>query len=111
MSKMAKELSITPPFFEVDSKVFCFGKKILNLATFANDLSLKYQVQILFSPQYVDIPILAQKIGNIFNFCPTPRLVKGGPVDGLGVTRGIENSKSPCYFADPGRKTFVFTWF
>ena len=74
-------LSIKPPFFEVGPKAFLFGKAILDLAIFADELSEKYDIQIVFTPQYVDIPILARETKNI--------LVFAQHMDSLEVGRGI----------------------
>jgi triosephosphate isomerase len=74
-------IKITPPFFEVGPKAYSFGKDILELAKFANVLSKKYNVQIIFTPQYVDIPLLARATENI--------LVFAQHMDSIRMGRGI----------------------
>lgn len=59
---------ITPPFFEVGPKVYSYGDKLLELALFADELSILYGVKIIFTPQYVDIPLLSNRTKNIFVF-------------------------------------------
>jgi triosephosphate isomerase len=65
---MHSEFCIKPPFFEVGPKAFLYGKELLHLAKHADRLCEKYGVQIIFTPQYVDIPILAMNTENIFVF-------------------------------------------
>jgi triosephosphate isomerase len=78
---MFKGLSITPPFFEVGPKAYLYGKEVLELAKFADKISEKYGVQIIFTPQYVDIPILARETENI--------LVFAQHMDSLPIGRGV----------------------
>jgi len=65
---MYRGIQITPPFFEIGPKAFLFGKEVLKLARHASRISEKYRVQIIFTPQYVDIPILAQETKNLLIF-------------------------------------------
>jgi triosephosphate isomerase len=58
-----------------------YGKEILKLAQFADMLCDKYQAQIIFTPQYVDIPILARETHNIFVFAQH--------MDAIEIGRGI----------------------
>ncbi|MCJ7533739.1 MAG: triose-phosphate isomerase [Anaerolineales bacterium] len=74
-------LKITPPFFEIGPKAYLYGKEVLILAQHADNISRKYDVQIIFTPQYVDIPILACETENI--------LVFAQHMDSLKVGRGV----------------------
>lgn len=65
---MYEGLEIEPPFFEVGPKAYLYGKKALELAKEADRISEKYQVQIIFTPQYVDIPIIARETKNLWVF-------------------------------------------
>ena len=78
---MHPETKIKPPLFEVGPKAFLYGKELLNLAHHADMLSDKYQVQIIFTPQYVDIPILARETKRI--------LVFAQHMDAITVGRGV----------------------
>ena len=78
---MYKGLRITPPFFEVGPKAYLYGKELLRLAKFADKLSQRYEVQIIFTPQYVDIPLLAHETEYI--------LVFAQHMDSLRIGRGI----------------------
>lgn len=48
-------LLITPPFFELGPKAYLYGEKAVQMAVFADQLSRRYNVQIIFTPQYADI--------------------------------------------------------
>jgi triosephosphate isomerase len=78
---MYRGLEITPPFFEIGLKAYLYGKDVLKLARHADKVSRKYDVQMIITPQYVDIPILAREIENI--------LVFAQHMDSLEVGRGV----------------------
>ena len=78
---MFEELGITPPFFEIGPKAFLYGKEALRLAQHADRVSRKYDVQIIFTPQYVDIPLLSAETEAI--------LVFAQHMDSLGIGRGV----------------------
>jgi triosephosphate isomerase len=78
---MYRGLVITPPFFEVGPKAYLYGQDLLRLAQFADWISQKYSVQIIFTPQYVDIPLLATGTEKI--------LVFAQHMDSLKVGRGV----------------------
>src|SRR5450759_932536 len=78
---MYRGIKITPPFFEIGPKAYLFGKEVLKLARHADRMSAKYHIQIIFTPQYVDIPILARAAKNL--------LVFAQHMDSLPVGRGV----------------------
>jgi triosephosphate isomerase len=78
---MYRGIQITPPFFEIGPKAYIYGKDMLRLAQHADRMSAKYGVQIIFTPQYVDIRLLAQGTKNL--------LVFAQHMDSLPVGRGI----------------------
>lgn len=78
---MYEGLGITPPFFEIGPKAFLYGKEALRLARHADRVSRKYDVQIIFTPQYVDIPLLSAETEAI--------LVFAQHMDYLGIGRGV----------------------
>jgi triosephosphate isomerase (TIM) len=78
---MYRGLKITPPFFEIGPKAYLYGKDVLELARHADKVSKKYDVQVIITPQYVDIPILAHEMENI--------LVFAQHMDSLEVGRGV----------------------
>ena len=96
---MYRGITITPPFFEIGPKAYLYGKDVLKLARHADRLSAKYCVQVIFTPQYVDIPILARAVKNLLIFAQH--------MDSLPVGRGIgsvhwnyqfnsDSSHAPC---------------
>jgi triosephosphate isomerase len=78
---MYRGIEITPPFFEIGPKAYLYGKELLKLALHADRMSAKYRVQIIFTPQYVDIPLLARSTKNL--------LVFAQHMDSLPVGRGV----------------------
>jgi triosephosphate isomerase len=61
-------LEITPPFFEVGPKTYSYGQDLLRLAVRADYLSAEYGVQIVLTPQYVDIPLVARAVDRVLVF-------------------------------------------
>lgn len=78
---MDKNFDITPPFFEIGPKAFLYGQKVLDLARHADEISQKYQVQIIFTPQSVDLYRVARACPNL--------LVFAQHMDALAVGRGV----------------------
>jgi triosephosphate isomerase len=74
-------LKITPPFFEIGPKAYLYGKDALKLAQYADRMSRKYNVQIIFTPQYVDIWNIAHHTRSL--------LVFAQHMDSLEIGRGI----------------------
>lgn len=65
---MYKEFKIKPPFFEIGPKAYLYGKSALALAKAADKVSRKYDVQIIFDPQYTDISLLARETEDLLIF-------------------------------------------
>src|SRR5512136_679646 len=78
---MYRGLEITPPFFEIGPKAYLYGDQVLALARQADAMGLKYGVQIIFTPQYVDIPLVAHEMKSV--------LVFAQHMDDLPIGRGI----------------------
>nr|MBD3620648.1 triosephosphate isomerase [Sunxiuqinia sp.] len=78
---MYKGLTIKPPFFEIGPKAFMYGERILKLALAADKASEKYDVRIIFTPQYTDIQMLAEATEHL--------LVFAQHMDPLPVGRGL----------------------
>jgi triosephosphate isomerase (TIM) len=76
-----QSIDITPPFFEIGPKAYLYGRNALDLARQADRMSVKYAVQIIFTPQYVDIPLIAQRTQHL--------LVFAQHMDSLPVGRGV----------------------
>ena len=65
---MYKGFSIKPPFFEIGPKAYLYGRDVLELALAAERASEKYDVQIIFTPQYTDIPLLSNETKRLLVF-------------------------------------------
>ena len=78
---MYKGIKIKPPFFEIGPKAFFYGERMLKLAKAADKASKKYDVQIIMTPQYSDIQMLAQETENV--------LVFAQHMDPLPIGRGL----------------------
>ena len=65
---MYRALDITPPFFEVGPKAYAFGEAVVDLARHADELSRTYGVQIVLTPQYTDIPLVAAAVERVLVF-------------------------------------------
>ena len=78
---MYRGLDIDPPFFELGPKAYLFGRDVLELARCADRISARYDVTIIMTPQYVDIPLLAQECDHL--------LVFAQHMDPIPIGRGI----------------------
>lgn len=65
---MYKGLKIKPPFFEIGPKVFIYGEEMLRLAKVIDKTAMKYDADIIVTPQYTDISLLANNTERIFIF-------------------------------------------
>ncbi|OJX38158.1 MAG: hypothetical protein BGO78_09015 [Chloroflexi bacterium 44-23] len=65
---MDPNFKISLPFFEIGPKAYIYGKQVISLARFADEISEKYQIDIIFTPQYVDIYPIAQATKKLLVF-------------------------------------------
>lgn len=65
---MYKGLAIKPPFFEIGPKAYLYGERTLKLAKAADRAAQKYDVRIIFTPQYTDISMIAKETQNLLVF-------------------------------------------
>lgn len=65
---MYKGLKLRPPLFEIGLKGYIYGEEAFKFAKEADRISEKYKVGIIFDPQYVDIPLIAEGTKNLFIF-------------------------------------------
>lgn len=78
---MHKEYKIRAPFFEIGPKAYLYGERMLDLAMEIDRAAKKYDVDIIVTPQYTDIPLL---VGN------TERIhIYAQHMDYLPVGRGL----------------------
>lgn len=78
---MLKNFDIKPPFFEVGPKAFLYGEGMLKLAKVIDKTAMKYDVDVIVTPQYTDISLLAQNTERI--------LVFAQHMDYLPIGRGL----------------------
>ena len=79
--KVQNNAKIKPPFFELGPKAYMYGRDFAELAIFADSLTLKYDVTIIVTPQYVDISMIAEKTKNVFIFAQH--------IDPIPIGRGV----------------------
>lgn len=65
---MYKDFKIKPPFFEIGPKAIIWGEKMLALAKVIDKVAIKYDVDIIVTPQYSDIKLLADNTERILVF-------------------------------------------
>ena len=65
---MLKSLDIKPPFFEIGPKAIIYGEEMLKLAKVIDKTAMKYDVDVIVTPQYTDIKLLADNTERILVF-------------------------------------------
>ena len=76
-----QNLGIKPPFFEIGPKAYLYGEQMLKLAQVIDRTAMKYDVDVIVTPQYADIKLLADHTERIFVFAQH--------MDYLPVGRGL----------------------
>ena len=57
---MYKDYKIRAPYFEIGPKCFMWGERMLRLAKAIDRIAWKYDLDVIVTPQYADIRLLAQ---------------------------------------------------
>ena len=57
---MYKNYKIRAPYFEIGPKCFMWGERMLKLAKAVDRIAYKYDLDVIVTPQYADIRLLAQ---------------------------------------------------
>ncbi len=78
---MYNGFKIKPPFFEIGPKAYLYGEKMLALAKVIDKTAMKYDLDVIVTPQYTDIKLLADNTERI--------LVFAQHMDYLPVGRGL----------------------
>ena len=78
---MYRDFKIKPPFFEFGPKAYLYGEELLQLAKVIDKTAMKYDVDVIVTPQYTDIRLLADNTERI--------LVFAQHMDYLPVGRGL----------------------
>jgi triosephosphate isomerase len=77
---MYKKFRIEPPFFEMGPKAYYYGPEMLDFSKAIDSACKKYDVRVILTPQYTDIPTIARETENVFVFAQH--------MDSLPVGRG-----------------------
>ena len=72
---------LTPPFFEFGPKAYLYGDALLELALEIDRVAIEFDVDVLLTPQPMDIPLLAEKLQRV--------RVYAQHMDPLPVGRGL----------------------
>ena len=78
---MYNDYKIRAPFFEIGPKALLYGENMLALALEIDKAAKKYDVDIIVTPQYTDIPLLVERTERIH--------VYAQHMDSLPVGRGL----------------------
>ncbi len=62
---MYKPYKIRAPFFEIGPKCIMWGERMLKLAKTVDKIAYKYDLDIIVTPQYADIRLLAENTENL----------------------------------------------
>ena len=73
---------IRPPFFEIGPKAFLYGEEALALARAADEASRRYDVRIIYTPQTVDLRMIAKSVTDVLVFAQHMDPIVPGP--GMG---------------------------
>lgn len=73
--------NIKAPFLIVNPKAYIYGKETLELAKICDELSKKYDIDIIFTAQHIDIQKVAESTENI--------IVTAQHMDGIVAGRGM----------------------
>lgn len=65
---MYRGCKIKPPFFEVGPKAIIWGEAMLKLGKVIDKTAMKYDVDVIVTPQYTDIKLLCDNTERIFVF-------------------------------------------
>ncbi len=57
---MYKNYKIRAPYFEIGPKCFMWGERMLKLAKAVDKIAAKYDLDVIITPQYADIRLLAE---------------------------------------------------
>lgn len=68
MSVCKKKKELYAPIFEVGPKLYVYGKQALEIAQAADRAGERYQVSVIFTAQYTDIRMIADKTNHLMVF-------------------------------------------
>ena len=65
---MLKDKKIKPPFFEIGPKAYMYGEDMVSLARTIDAASREFDVRVILTPQYTDIPAVAEATEDVLVF-------------------------------------------
>ncbi len=89
---MYNKVKIKPPFFEMGPKAYIYGKKMLSFAKAVDQFAIKYNVQIILTPQYTDIPTIAKETSNLLIFAQHMDPISIGRGNGLVLPKALKEA-------------------
>ena len=89
---MQKEFRITPPFFEIGPKAYLYGTASVELAKKADIIGEKYDVDIIYTPQYTDIRTIVAETNYIYIFAQHMDPIKPGRGIGAVLPEAIKEA-------------------
>ena len=81
---------IRVPFFEVGVKNYVFGDAVINMGKHLEELSLKYDVDIIYIVPYTEIRAIAQATERLLIFAPYMDTLRPGRGMGLVLPEGLK---------------------
>lgn len=78
---MRTPYDLTPPFFEFGPKAYLYGEEMLKLAVAIDRAAIEFDVDVVITPQPVDIPLLAAHMQRV--------RIYAQHMDALSVGRGL----------------------
>jgi len=100
-----KDFYIEPPFFEIGLKAYLYGEGALRLAKQAERISEKYDVRIIFTPQYTDIPLIAQNTRHLLVFAQHIDPIPVGRGNGAVLAEGVRAAGAVGVLLNHSEKT------
>jgi triosephosphate isomerase len=83
---------IKTPFFEFGPKAYLWGGEALELAEYADSLVKEFDVDIIFTPQYTDIPAIARRCRNLHVFAQHMDGIQQGRGQGSVLAEALKAS-------------------
>jgi triosephosphate isomerase len=78
------------PFFEFGPKAYLWGEEALDLAEYADSLVKEFDVEIIFTPQYTDIPAIARRCKNLHVFAQHMDSIQAGRGQGSVLAEALK---------------------
>lgn len=81
---------LNSPFFYINSKAYLYGEKLLEFAKRADKISAKHDIQIIISPQPVDLRLISNNTENLLVFAQNIDPISEGRGHGLILPQAVQ---------------------